>query len=534
MSFVYSSFLWLLLPLAVYLFQRKRKQSLQQNLRWGALVLLVVAVAQPVMVQSPTKQTIPAHSIVLALDLSASMKAEDIKPNRAEASRETIKLFLDQNRDDQIALIGFTINPLLLSPPTIDHSLVSVALESMKSEYILTKGTDLKKLLEKVAKFPDHEKKLILFSDGGDEVIDEALINFAEEEKIKVVIVAMATEQGASVTTKEGSLLRDKEGHIVVSKFNRGVHQLAEQSGGILIDFDTPQETAQKIQSWIEKQKVLKEGLERETHDYFELFFIPTFLALVLLFLSATRFSLKVVALLALLHINVQAEELIKKESWGSVDFSPTSTQNSGYFDLYYLTQAYKTYGNKDYNSTLEELNKIETPTLESQLTLAHAYYKLEKYKHAKSILKTIKTTNPKIKQQLLYELGNCEAKLSYYDKAKNDYIQALQLGEDEDTLHNLKVVIFQEKKNNSKVGFTNPSSPQASNSSHETVESEEKSASKQQEKTGSSGGDGAEKSKASTVKVVKSYDSTSSKREMNSKAYDLINEGYIREEKPW
>lgn len=512
MSFVYAWFLWLLLPLTVYLFQRQHQQSLQQNLRWGTLALLIVAVARPVMVQAPTKQTLPAHSIIIALDLSASMKAEDIKPNRAEASRETIKLFLEENIHDQIALIGFTINPLLLSPPTTDHALVSMALESMKSEYILTKGTDLKKLLEKVAKFPDHQKKLILFSDGGDEVINETLIDFAEEENIKVVIIAMATEQGASVQTKEGSLLKDKEGHIVVSKFNSSIRQLATQSGGILIDFDTPQETAQKIESWIEKQKVLKEGLERETHNYFELFFIPTFLALVLLFLSATRFSLKVVALLALMNINVQADG----------------------FDGYYLSRAYQRYENQEYNSTLEELQKIATPTLESQLTLAHTYYKLEKYKHAKSILKNIKTTNPKVKQQLLYELGNCEAKLAYYEKAKNYYIQALQLGEDEDALHNLNVVIFQKNKNSSKVGFTNPSSPQASNSSNDNVESEEKSASKQEEKTGSSGGDGSQKSKTSTVKVVQSYDSTPSKREMSSKAYDLINEGYIREVKPW
>ena len=514
MSFVYFSFLWLLLPLMVYLFQRKSKQTLQQNLRWMALVLLILAVARPVIKEAPTKENIPAHSLILALDLSASMKAEDIQPNRAQASRETIQIFLEQNRHDQIALIGFTINPLLLCPLTTDHILVKMALDSMKREHILTKGTDLKKLLEKVAKFPNHEKKLILFSDGGDELIDEGLIHFAQEQSIKIVAIAMATEQGASVTTKEGLLLKDEEGHIVVSKLNRGVRQLAEESGGVLIHFETAEATAHKIQTWIEEQNVLKEGLERETHNYFELFFVPTFLALLLLFLSATRFLLKVVALLALLNINVQAQ-----------GFN---------FDAYHLSQAYKSYENQEYNSTLEALKKIETPTLESQLTLAHGYYKLEQYKHAKSILKTIKTTNPKVKQQLFYELGNCEAKLAYYNKAKDYYIQALQLGEDEDALHNLKVVIFQKNKNSSRIGFTNPSSPEASKGSNNNVESQEKAGSKQEEQAGSSGGDGSEKSKTSTVKVLNSFDATPSKREMSSKAYDLINEGYIREAKPW
>ncbi len=541
MSFVHAPFLWLLLPLAVYLIKRNRKRTFQESLRWIALALLIVAVARPVIKEAPTKVSLPAHALVVALDLSASMKAQDIQPNRLEASQESIELFLKENILDQIALIGFTMNALLLSPPTTDHTLVSMALRTIKSENILTKGTNLKKLLEKVAKFSDKEKKLILFSDGGDEPIDESLIAFAQDENIKIVAVAMATQQGASVTTKDGSLLQDKKGHIVVSKLNNNLKALAQQSGGIFIHFKTPQDTVEQIESWIQEQKNLN-SLEKERHNYFELFFIPTFFALVFLFLSATRFSLKVIALLALLNINGEAEELLKKKQWGenylrSETFTSTMQNKgyfNGYFDAYYLHQAYQNYEHQDYNSTLKILSNIDVPSLESQLTLAHTYYKLKQYKEAKNILKNIKTTQPKIKQQLLYELGNCEAKLAYYEKAKNYYIEALQLGEDSDALQNLNVVIFQEQKNISKVGFTNPSSPESANIANDNVESKEKATAKQEEQTGSSGGDGSEISKTSTVKVIKSLDARSSKIEMSSKAYDLINEGYIHEENPW
>jgi len=507
MSFLNVYFLWLLLPLLVYLFRRNKKQSLQQHLRWLALILLVIAIARPVLVQSSSKEVSPAHSIVVALDLSASMNADDIKPSRAKASRESIKAFLEENLYDQISLIGFTTNPLLLSPSTTDHRLVALALEAMKSEYILTKGTNLKKLLEKVAEFPDQEKKLILFSDGGDELVDEVLVAFAKESNVKILVVAMATQRGSTIIDKNGDVLKDKAGHIVVSKFNTSVGAL-----GTLIPFEGVESTVSKIQKWIEEQKGLKDGLTRETRNYFELFFIPTFLALIFLFLSATRFSLKLIALLALLHINVQAGEL----------------------DSYYLNSAYNYYENKEYNATLEELSKIEFKILESELTLANTYYKLEKYKEAKSVLKTLKTTKPKIKQQLLYSLGNCEAKLAYYEKAKNYYVKALQLGEDNDTLHNLEVVMFLKHRESSKVGFTNPNSPQASKDSNENVESEEKSSSSKEEKAGSSGGGGSKKNKNSTVKVVKSSEASAPKREMSSKAYDLINKGYIREGKPW
>lgn len=507
MSFLNVYFLWLILPLAVYLFRRKTKQSLQQHLRWLAVVLLIIAIARPVLVQSSSKETLSAHSIIVALDLSASMNANDIKPSRAIASRETIKAFLEKNLNDQISLIGFTTNPLLLSPSTTDHTLVAMALDTMKSEYILTKGTDLKKLLEKVAEFPDQEKKLLLFSDGGDELVDEALVAFVKESNIKILVVAMATQIGSTILDKNGEILKDKAGHIVVSKFNASVGVL-----GTLIPFEGIEPTVSKIQKWIEEQKGLRNGLAKETRNYFELFFIPTFLALIFLFLSATKFSLKIIALLALLNINLQAGEV----------------------DSYYLHSAYDYYENQEYNATLEELSKIESKTLESELTLANTYYKLEKYKEAKSILKTLKSTRPKVKQQLLYSLGNCEAKLAYYEKAKNYYVKSLQLGEDNDTLHNLEVVMFLKHKESSKVGFSNPNSPQASKDSNDNVESEEKSSSSKEEKSGSSGGVGSKKNKTSTVKVVKSTEASASKREMSSKAYDLINERYIRESKPW
>ena len=507
MSFLNVYFLWLILPLAVYLFRRKTKQSLQQHLRWLAVVLLIIAIARPILVQSSSKETLSAHSIIVALDLSASMNANDIKPSRAIASRKTIKAFLEKNLNDQISLIGFTTNPLLLSPSTTDHTLVAMALDTMKSEYILTKGTDLKKLLEKVAEFPDQEKKLLLFSDGGDELVDEALVAFAKESNIKILVVAMATQRGSTILDKNGEILKDKAGHIVVSKFNASVGVL-----GTLIPFEGIEPTVIKIQKWIEEQKGLRNGLAKETRNYFELFFIPTFLALIFLFLSATKFSLKIIALLGLLNINLQAGEL----------------------DSYYLHIAYDYYKNQEYNATLEELSKIESKTLESELTLANTYYKLEKYKEAKSILKTLKSTRPKVKQQLLYSLGNCEAKLAYYEKAKNYYVKSLQLGEDNDTLHNLEVVMFLKHKESSKVGFSNPNSPQASKDSNENVDSEEKSSSSKEEKSGSSGGVGSKKNKTSTVKIVKSTEASASKREMSSKAYDLINERYIRESKPW
>lgn len=536
MSFLYASTLWLLLPLFTYVLKRKRKQGFSQNLRWAILVLLVIALARPVLPQSLGVEKVMAHSVVIALDLSVSMKAKDIKPTRAKASRMLIQKFLDLNRHEQIALIGFTINPLLLSPPTTDHELVKLALANMNSEYVLTKGTDLKKLFEKVAKFKEEEKKLILFTDGGDEVLDEELIFFIERENIKICAITMATNQGASIEQKDGTLLQDKEGHIVVSKLNPSLRSFVERSGGEFLVFSNLENTLSGITSWLDKQEILNEGLERESKRYFELAFVPLLLALVLFFLSATRFSKNFLALFLFLGLNVQADEVVSREKWGEgVKHLKVETSNWSFLDAYYLEQSYSKYKEKDYIKSKNNLYKIKQRSLESELLLAHIFYKQEKYKQAKSILKGIKSLDKKIKQQVFYELGNCEAKMRYMNKAKTYYIKALQLGSDEDSWHNLKVVIARNKEDSFKVGYTNPSSVEASKSKNEDLKIEEtKESSQKNESTGTSGGAGAKKSKNSTVKVLQLEEESMPKRVLSSKAYDLINEGYIKEEKPW
>ena len=510
MILLYPVLLILLIPLLAYLWKNRQHYRLVDYLRYATLMLLIIALSRPVIPQSPTQKQLPAHALIIALDLSASMRAEDIAPSRLDASKETIRSFLKQNVRDQIALIGFTTNPLLLSPPTTDHQLITMALETIRSDYILTKGTDLGKLLHKIASLSGEEKTVILFSDGGDQPIDEELIRYAQAQQITILAIAMATQRGSTIKSKGGELLRDAEENIVVSTFNQTLSTLAT-----VIPFVSPDQTAHAIETWTEAQNQHKEGITHKTHAYLELYWIPTLLAGILLFLSATHFSRKIVPLLLLLGIQLEAGMLP---------------------DGYYLNQAYEQYHQAHYQEALHHLKMIETPSLTSELTKAHIYYQTGNYKQARSILKRLKTPNPTIKQQLLYELGNCEAKLAYYDKAQSYYVQALQLGNDPDALHNLAWVLAQKKIDHAKIGITNPQGSEASNNknnsnSEENPNQENKNSNKEK----SAGGGARSKSKESSIKAVQPTElNNDSKREMSSKAYDLINEGYIREETPW
>ena len=534
MSFINGAVLWLLVPLIVYVIKGK-KQNLSQYLRWLVLLLLIIAMARPALWESKSSQKVEAESLIFALDLSRSMSAKDIKPSRREASQESIKVFLKQNQTDQIALVGFTINPLLLSPPTTDHKLVSLALENLNSNYILTKGTDLNKLFKKIAKFTDKEKKVVLFSDGGDEPLSDDLVELLENENIKVMVVAMATKEGSAIEKKDGTLVQDRAGNIVVSKLNSSLKKLT-QNGGIFLNFSSVDSTVKSINQWLEQEKG-GENITKESRSYFELAFVPLLLAILLFFLSATRFSKKLLPLLVLIGIDVQADEIFTKQTWGGhVDRLRIERSSFGFLDGYYLSQAYSDYRNQVYKDSFKNVMSMKNRTFASELLLAHIYYKMKKYKEAKAVLEGMRSKKPKLKQQLLYELGNCEAKLAYWDKAKSYYVQALQLGKDEDALHNLAFVLKQKNKNGFKLSAYNASGAkhsQNSNAKDSKTEEKKKGSSSKSESNSGAGGAGS-KSKNAVVKVVKKQENSKSKRVMSSKAYDLINEGYIRETKPW
>jgi Ca-activated chloride channel family protein len=167
MSILYPGFLWLLIPVGILFWYREKK--LVETVHLIILSLIVLALSRPVWMQGIEESPIEAEEYIVALDVSYSMRAKDIGPDRYTFAKETISALLEQNPADNIMLIAFTTNPLLLSPPTTDHLLIEMALKSLNPEYILTKGTSLQRLFDKVAAMKSREKTLILISDGGEE-----------------------------------------------------------------------------------------------------------------------------------------------------------------------------------------------------------------------------------------------------------------------------------------------------------------------------------------------------------------------------
>ncbi len=206
---------------------------------------------------------------------------------------------------------------------------------------------------------------------------------------------------------------------------------------------------------------------------------------------------------------------------------------NATSLDTYHLTQAYKSYKSKDYNSTINHLKEIEEPSLQSRITLANTYYKQGKYKKAIESYKSIQSTSIEIKQQLYYNIANSYAKIYKYKNAKKYYAKVLQLGRDEDAEYNLKLIALLSNKRDNGLGISHPKSQNSASTQSEKSTNKKSKSDEDKPSSGSSGNGKNSKEKKREKNRLKS-NNKEEKHPLSSKVYELINEGYIYEEQPW
>lgn len=511
MSILYPDFLWLLIPLSILFGFREKK--IVETIHLIILMLLVIALSRPVTKQGIEESPIEAKEFIIAIDVSYSMKAKDIKPDRYTFAKETANALLTSNPTDNIMLIAFTSNPLLLSPPTTDHRLISIALESLNPEYILTKGTSLEKLFKKVASMKSEQKNLILITDGGEEKDVEKLSTIIQNAKISLHILALGSRQGTTVEKPDGSLLKDKEQNLIISRINPLLETLTSQTGGTYMTASSsPESTARSLYTALNTDMQKGELITKKQHRYRELYQIPLLLALLLFLMLHTRAVKFIVLMLSLLGIHAQASVL----------------------DNYYLDKAYQSYRVQEFNATKAYLDKLDTPSLQSRFALANTYYKQGAYKKALKNYLSIRSTSAPIKQKLYYNIANCYAKQGVYEKAKMYYTKALQLGDDRDAKANLELIALLVDKKSAQLGIAHPKS-QGSKSAKSQQQEGEKEETRDEDQPSSGSGDGGEKSNSKEQEKGKlNLDPQQEKQPLSSKVYELINKGYIHEEQPW
>lgn len=511
MTFLYPTLLWLLLPLAILLW--KSVYKVQQATHVFILMLLLISLARPVQEKALQEAHIQAKDIIITLDVSYSMRATDLPPTRYDYAKQTINALLAKNAGDNIMLIAFTTNPLLLSPPTTDHALITIALESLNPEFILTKGTSLKTLFKKLSMMHLGQKSLILITDGGEESDATALSTSLQETQLSLTTLALGSTKGVTVTKKDGTLLKDTQGNLVVTRINPMLKTLTTLVGGTyLTASSTPEDTAKALDNALRSDAQKKQNIQKMQRHYRELYTFSLGLALLLFLFVHTRAVKYLLLLFTLLGVQAQAS----------------------FIDEYHLHHAYDAYRQQQFQEAQTHLKQIHVPSLQSQMALADTYYKLRTYKQAIGLYKTIQSRSVNTKQHLYYNIANAYSMLEAYDKAKIYYTKVLQLGASEDARFNLAQIALLQTKKDASLGIAHPKS-QSANASTSASQDEDEKKSQKDEKSGSgSGGGGNKSSKESEKKQQLTAAVPSKKQPLGSKVYELINKGYIRETQPW
>ncbi len=239
--------------------------------------------------------------IIIAIDVSNSMKAEDIKPNRLESTKQTISRLIDKLQNDRIGLIVFAGDAYLQLPLTPDYSAAKLFLSSIDTDVIPIQGTAIGSAIRLAKKsFVESEKKykvLVVISDGEnheDDAISEA--KNAAEQGVVIHTIGMGSPIGAPIPIYQNNVQvgfrKDREGNIVVTKLDEsGLQQIASAGSGKYIRATNQQNelefVLQEISAMEKKEYAAKIFTDYE--DRFQYFLAIALLLLVIEFFISDR-----------------------------------------------------------------------------------------------------------------------------------------------------------------------------------------------------------------------------------------------------
>ncbi|MCC6823707.1 MAG: VWA domain-containing protein [Verrucomicrobiota bacterium] len=288
MNFAYGHMLWLLLvvpPLLLGFFwwagrdrQRRMTQFIEARLLPGltsgvsptrqkvrfamltaAVTLLLIALARPQWGFTWEESKQKGLDIVVAIDTSKSMLAEDIAPNRLARAKLAALDLMQQAKSDRLGLVAFAGGAFLQCPLTIDDNAFRQSVEALDVNIIPQGGTAVAEAVTTALtafKEGDNFKVLVLFTDGEDN--DENAVSAAQaaaKEGMKIFTIGIGTAEGELLRVKDAKgrtdYIRDTEGNVVKSRLNEGL--LQQIAGATEGGFYLPMRGAKTIDALYEK-----------------------------------------------------------------------------------------------------------------------------------------------------------------------------------------------------------------------------------------------------------------------------------------
>lgn len=268
------------------------RPALKFWLTFAALCFMVLLIARP---QFGSKmETVKRQGIetVIALDISNSMMAEDVVPNRLEKSKNIISKLVDGFEDDKVGLIVFAGDAFIQLPITNDFISAKMFLESITPGLITRQGTNIKAAIDMGTRsFTPKEgvgKAIIIITDGENHeggAVEAA--KAAAEKGMMVYVMGVGSPEGAPIPGERANdFRRDKKGNVIVTKLNEQMCQeIAAAGNGVYIRIDNTGNAQRILQREIEK--LAKADVETTIYsEYDEQFSSMAWIALIFLLLE--------------------------------------------------------------------------------------------------------------------------------------------------------------------------------------------------------------------------------------------------------
>lgn len=255
-----------------------------------AFVMLVLALARPQLGSKLKEITQKGVELMLVVDVSNSMMAEDFKPSRLERTKHAINSLLDEFVDDRIGLIVFAGRPFVQLPVTSDYTSAKSFVSYVSPGMIDAQGTDIASALELAGRSfsskTDKNRAIILISDGENhEGNPEGVAEKLAEGGIIVSTIGIGTPEGSPIVIG-GEMMKDEKGEIIVSKMSEDMMKnIAKTAGGSYVRATNSSLGLKELVTQIKKLETTE--FKTETYDeYNELYQYFVGIAIFLLLLE--------------------------------------------------------------------------------------------------------------------------------------------------------------------------------------------------------------------------------------------------------
>ena len=266
--------------------------SLQAVFVVSGLALALFSASRPQWGKSLEKSVARSRNVVVAIDVSRSMLAQDVRPNRLERVKADVADLIDSLEGDRCALVAFRRTGVALCPLTTDRSYLRSALESLMPDSAPRGETDLgsaiRASLDALDPAADDHNAIIMISDGGDlrgGALEAAAL--AKKRGVPVFTVGIGDPRnGGTIPSEDGSGVQKYEGKPVVVKLESGpLEAVAKASGGRYVPLataGTAETTLGAIYRRFLRQVAAKEQNEEESRlgERYQLFLVPGLLLL--------------------------------------------------------------------------------------------------------------------------------------------------------------------------------------------------------------------------------------------------------------